>query len=194
MDRNLKENKRFFDGCAASYDKGIVPYWMKMFYRSALEDIGMEGCVLDVSCGTGNLLEELSRRGHQQLVGIDYSSEMVEIARRKLGDRAMIQKADVHHLPFDDESFRYVVTTEAFHNYYNQPQALQELVRVTERGGRVIVCDLNFFLEPIQWVFQKIEPGCAKINSRREMRGLFEQAGLQSIQQQRSFLFAVKTV
>src|SRR3989338_2104713 len=156
MDRNLKENKRFFDGCAASYDKGIVPYWMKMFYRSALEDIGMEGCVLDVSCGTGNLLEELSRRGHQQLVGIDYSSEMVEIARRKLGDRAMIQKADVHHLPFD--------------------------------------YDLIFCLEPIHWVFQKIEPGCAKINSRREMRGLFEQAGLQSIQQQRSFLFAVKTV
>jgi len=42
-------------------------------------------------------------------------------------------------------------------------------------------------------VFEQITSGCVKINRPREMRSLFEQAGLGNIQQQRSFLFGVMT-
>ncbi|HLC71702.1 MAG TPA: hypothetical protein VJI32_06835, partial [Candidatus Nanoarchaeia archaeon] len=58
----------------------------------------------------------------------------------------------------------------------------------------VSVVDVNFFSSGIHWLFRKLEPGCVKINSKKEMRGLFEAAGFRNIRQQRNFIFAVMTV
>jgi len=54
--------------------------------------------------------------------------------------------------------------------------------------------DINFFLWPIHWLFERFEPGCVKVNNKKEMKILFEQAGLREIRQERSFLFAVMTM
>ena len=193
-DKNLHANERFFDRGASCYDRRIVQFWMRKFYQPAMNDIEKNGAVLDVSCGTGNLLVELASQGHTNLQGVDYSSKMVEAAGQKLSNKAVIQKGDVHQLPFPDRTFDYVVSTEAFHHYYDQSKALSELVRVTKKNGKVIVSDINFFVRPIHWLFQKVEPGCVKINSKTEMRSLFADAGLTEINQERSFLFALKTV
>ena len=85
-----------------------------------------------------------------------------------------------------------VVSTEAFHHYDDQLKALQEMVRVSK--GRVIVVDINFFLRPLHGLFEKLEPGCVKINNKKEMRELFREAGLREIRQKRSFLLAVATM
>ena len=65
--------------------------------------------------------------------------------------------------------------------------------RVVKSGKEVMVVDINFFLRPIHWLFEKLEPGCVRVNSTKEMRTLFQEAGLHNIRQQRSFLFAVLT-
>ena len=58
----------------------------------------------------------------------------------------------------------------------------------------VIVVDINFFLRPLHGLFEKLEPGCVKINNKKEMRELFREAGLREIRQKRSFLLAVATM
>ncbi len=149
--------------------------------------------LLDVSCGTGELLKTLARKPGKWY-GVDISPEMLAVARKKLPASVVLKEALVHRLPFPDNYFEYVVSTEAFHHYDRQQKALKEMARVTKNGGKVIIVDINFFLPCLHFLFQKIEPGCVKINGRKEMQRLFEKTGLTNIQQQRSFLFAVMTV
>jgi SAM-dependent methyltransferase len=50
--------------------------------------------VLEPGCGSGRMLETLARRG-LEVVGIDLSPQMLAIARRRLGDRALLLEADM---------------------------------------------------------------------------------------------------
>ncbi len=196
MDRsnNIEKNRAFFNRWAKSYDAGLFQFWMRKFYLPILKEVMLikKSRLLDISCGTGELLRNM--QGKAQLYGVDISEEMLNKARMKLPKEVTLLKADVHHLSFENNYFDCVVTTEAFHHYYNQQLAFHEMSRVTKKGGKVIISDINFFLKPIHWLFQKIEPGCVKINSKKEMRRLFEKTGLKNIHQSRNFLFAVMTV
>ena len=192
---SLRDNVRFFDRWAGSYDWSVFQYWMRHFHVPVLRRLEGRGriAVLDISCGTGQLLLSMHRLGVRRLYGADISERMLERARKRLPSSVVLRKADVHKLPFRDNEFDYVVSTEAFHHYHDQKKAMQEMRRVAKKGGEVIVVDINFFSGLVHWLFQKIEPGCVKVNSRREMRVLFRQSGLASITQQRRFLFSVVT-
>ncbi len=190
-----EENKRFFNSCAERYDNTLFQFWMKRFHKVALQSIiGKESTILDISCGSGELLAELAKRGFRNLHGIDLAPSMLQVAKRKLPPDVKLQQSDVHKLPFPAEMFDYVVSTEAFHHYDHQEKALQEMKRVTKKNGQVIIADINFFLRPIHWLFEKFEPGCVKINNKRKMRKLFKKVGLNVQLQQRTFLFAVTTI
>jgi len=191
--KNIKKNRIFFDRWAKSYDAGLFQFWMRRFYLPVLKEVILtkKSRLLDISCGTGELLQKW--RGKAQLYGGDISEEMLKKAQTKLPEGVTLVKADVHNLPFKNNYFDYVITTEAFHHYYDQKIALAEMCRVTKKGGKVIVSDINFFLKPIHWLFEKVEPGCVKINSKREMRELFEKNTLKNVRQNRNFIFAVMT-
>ncbi len=203
-ERKKSENVRFFDRWAGSYDQPLFQFWMRRFYRPALKLINrdiskdIDGWkVLDVSVGTGKFLQELANRKRTQLTtqlyGTDLSPQMIAEAHKNLGHKAELKIADVHTLPFPDNTFDYVVSTESFHHYYDQSQALAEMKRVSKKGGKVIVVDINFFLRPIHWIFEKLEPGCVRVNGWKEMRALFQKTGLRQVIQQRSFIFSVLT-
>ena len=195
LKESLKENVSFFDSWAGSYDWSVFQYWMKHFHVPILRKL--EGkkdvSVLDMSCGTGQLLLAMHRLGVKRLYGADISDNMLDQARKRLPSSVVLRKADVHNLPFKANEFDYVVSTEAFHHYHDQTRALQEMKRVARKGGEVIVVDINFFSDFIHWLFQKIEPGCVKVNSKHEMQELFKLSGLAKISQKRYFLFSVMT-
>jgi len=192
-EKKIEQNITFFDRWARTYDKPLFQFWMRRFYQPALRIIDGDK-VLDVSCGTGEFLRELAKIKKMKLFGTDISSQMIVKAHKKLGDQARLKNADVHLLPFPDNSFDYVVSTESFHHYYGQKKALEEMKRVAKKCGMVIVVDINFFLKPIHWLFEKLEPGCVKVNSRQEMRDLFQKVGLHGIVQYRSFIFSILTM
>ena len=188
-----EQNRVFFDRWASTYDFSLFQFWMKRFHKAVLEEVDKDkpASLLDISCGTGELLRELQDKDIA-LEGLDFSENMLGKAKEKLPASVKLQQGDVHCLPYQQDAFDIVVSTEAFHHYDEQLKALQEMVRVSKH--KVIVADINFFLRPIHWLFEKFEPGCVKINSRTEMKKLFEKAGLKEIKQKRSFLFAIATV
>ena len=199
MNQNLQKNKSFFDRWARTYDFSLFQFWMKKFQAPVLKEINFskKAKILDISCGTGELLASLRQkdtRHNLKLYGTDLSSKMLEKARVKLPEDIILTAGDVHQLPFKSNAFEYVISTEAFHHYGNQQKAVQEMVRVTKPGGKVVVVDINLFLRPIHKLFEVFEPGCVKINSKNEMHHLFRNTGLKEIKQERIFLFAVMTV
>ena len=169
---------------------------MKRFHNPVFKEIDFtrKNKILDLSCGTGELLSSLWQKSNKNsYFGVDISDRMLKKARSKLPTKIKLKKMDVHQLSFPDNYFDYVISTEAFHHYGDQAKALAEMRRTCKSNGEVMVVDINFFLLPIHYLFERLEPGCNKINSRSEMHNLFKKAGFSKIFQKRNFLFSVIT-
>ncbi|MFF7334972.1 methyltransferase domain-containing protein [Streptomyces sp. NPDC008150] len=94
--------------------------------------------VLDAGCGSGPLFGALRERG-AVVSGFDASAGMLELARRRLGDSADLQVADLGGpLPYLDDTFDDVVASLVLHYLEDWEPALAELRRVLKPGGRLI--------------------------------------------------------
>ncbi len=97
--------------------------------------------VLDLACGAGRHTEELRRRGYRAL-GIDLSLTLLAAARRlpRVG-------GDMRSLPFAGGTFDWVLNFFTAFGYFEEEkenlQVLEEVVRVSAPGGRVLIDFLN---------------------------------------------------
>ncbi|MEU8105686.1 class I SAM-dependent methyltransferase [Nonomuraea muscovyensis] len=95
--------------------------------------------ILDAGCGSGPLFAALRERG-AAVSGIDNSTGMLELARRRLGDGADLQVADLcDPLPFPDGAFDDVIASLVLHYLEDWGPTLSEMRRVLRTGGRLIV-------------------------------------------------------
>jgi SAM-dependent methyltransferase len=95
--------------------------------------------ILDAGCGSGPLFAALRDRG-AIVTGIDKSAGMLAQARRRLGDDADLQVAELGSpLPFPDGTFDDVTASLVLHYLQDWGPALAELRRVLKPGGRLIV-------------------------------------------------------
>jgi len=129
-----------FDTIARTYDRlnrvmtfGLDRRWRKRAVR------GLQGHVLDVACGTGDMVLELQRRGCG-VTGIDLSEEMVAIAKRKAPATYMIANAE--HLPFENDSFDAVTCAFGVRNFMHLEKGLDEMLRVLKPGGTMVILEL----------------------------------------------------
>ena len=128
---------------APTYDQRWSAY-LDASLRMTLEKIAdlPADRVLDVACGTGQLLEALSERSDSsELVGIDKVPAMLSVARRRLGERALLLECDAAQLPFDDANFQLVTCTNALHYFPNVDATLQEIRRVISPNGNLVITD-----------------------------------------------------
>jgi ubiquinone/menaquinone biosynthesis C-methylase UbiE len=130
---------------AAHYDRFIGPVTnalrhngMKMYPPKP----GMK--VLEVGCGTGSNLM-LYRQAGCSVYGIDLSPSMLEIARTKLGEGAVLQLGDASNMPYQDNFFDLVIAMFILHEMPSEirPPVMREMVRVTKREGRVLIIDFH---------------------------------------------------
>jgi len=107
--------------------------------------------ILDAGCGSGPLFGALRDRG-AIVTGFDTSTKMLELARRRLGDGADLQVADLGSpLPFPDGAFDDVMASLVLHYLEDWGPTLAELRRVLTPGGRLIVAvDHPFAIHGIQ--------------------------------------------
>lgn len=146
-----------FAAIARSYDLnnrvhslGRDQAWRRFAVRWA--EVKPTDRVLDVACGTGDLSEAFVKGGAREVVGLDFTAEMLEIAREKsprnLGARSgrvTYVQGDAQNLPFGDGEFDVVSIAFGIRNVQNPAQALREFRRVLRPGGRLIVLE---FAEP----------------------------------------------
>ncbi len=101
---------------------------------------GLEGPVLDVATGTGDLALELERtEGAGEVVGMDLLEPMVSRATVKgEGRRVSFAMGDALSLPFQDDSFACVTSAFSLRNIPDLEQSLREMARVVRPGGRVL--------------------------------------------------------
>ena len=100
--------------------------------------------VLEIGCGRGVFARELAERG-ADLVVADFSPAAVRLAEERLRDRGVeTLVADIQAIPFPDDSFDVVISQETVEHVPEPERALAELVRVTRRGGTLILTGPNY--------------------------------------------------
>lgn len=140
-----------YTGFAAVYDTFMdnVPYGEWCGYLAGLlKEYGVEsGLVLDLGCGTGSLTELLAARGYD-MIGIDYSEEMLELAAQKRAESGQ----DILYLCQDMREFELYGTVRAVVsicdciNYITDPDDLTEVFSLVNNyldPGGVFIFDLN---------------------------------------------------
>ncbi|MDR7254352.1 SAM-dependent methyltransferase [Nocardioides sp. BE266] len=105
--------------------------------------------ILDAGCGSGPLVADFVERG-ADVTGFDASPEMVEIARRRLGDDATLLVADLTQpLPFGTGEFDDAVASLVLHYLEDWSGPLAELRRVLRPGGRLVVVVNHPVIRPV---------------------------------------------
>jgi ubiquinone/menaquinone biosynthesis C-methylase UbiE len=100
-------------------------------------------CVLDVGCGAGQELLPFVQAFRARGIGVDISSEAVEVARQKfaaLGCSALVKFicCPAESLPFANSTFDLVICRLAL-PYTQNSEALSEMARVLRPGGLLIL-------------------------------------------------------
>lgn len=131
-----------FDTIARTYDRlnrvmtmGLDRRWRKLAVH------GLHGHVLDVACGTGDMVVELMKQGCT-VTGVDISEEMLSIARQK-APRATYMLANAEHLPFEDNSFDAVTCAFGVRNFVHLERGLGEMLRVLKPYGAMVILELS---------------------------------------------------
>jgi len=124
--------------------------------RGTLEEISSSGGrLLDVGCGTGNILD-WAKDGFHSVYGVDISENMLKMARQQV-EEASFGLADATRLPFSDRTFQAVTFYAALHHFPNPDRFLTEALRVLKPGGYIYTDhDPNYYLVRFYYPFFRL--------------------------------------
>lgn len=138
-----------FDQVAESYDSwydSATGTMYDSFEKYAIDKIlasDVKGSrLLEVGCGTGHWSRYFSDKGFD-VTGIDISSEMIKIARKKHIPNSRFEIADGHNLPFEDKSFDVASAITVLEFVTETEKIIFEMVRCVKKKGVIIIGVLN---------------------------------------------------
>ena len=98
--------------------------------------------VLDLCCGTGDLLVALESRRCAPVVGSDFCHPMLVQARRKIA-ASLLFEADALNLPVRDDSLDLITIAFGVRNFANYRKGLDEVYRVIKPGGLAAILEFS---------------------------------------------------
>jgi demethylmenaquinone methyltransferase/2-methoxy-6-polyprenyl-1,4-benzoquinol methylase len=123
-----------FDFLAPLYDTVIRPADPQDLWNHAA--LPTDGALLDAGGGTGRVAQSMLGKA-QPVVVADLSYKMLAEARRKGGLQPVCSQ--IEKLPFGDETFARIIMVDALHHVLDQQQTVNELWRVLQPGGRLVI-------------------------------------------------------
>ena len=148
------QTRGMFTAIAPRYDflnqilsVGLDRYWRKKAV-DLLKPTSNE-LILDIATGTGDILIEIAKRNlSTQVIGIDFSREMIDLARIKINKLGFdkdttFQIGSGELLPYADKSFDAIICAFGIRNFYDIKKGLMEFYRILKPGGRLIILEFS---------------------------------------------------
>ena len=139
---------------AKRYNKE-VRQWMRMVSKSFVSVARKWGVtggkVLDVGTGTASLAIGFAKRiPGVEVTGLDLSDVILELARdnaqkSEVSLRVCFQKGDAEDMPFEDDTFDLVISSDTLHLVKNPMKMFNEIHRVLKPEGRFFISDFRRF-------------------------------------------------
>lgn len=146
--------RRMFGGIAPRYDLlnhllsfNLDKRWRRKTVQRVTEIVASkEARILDLCCGTGDVLVELERGRLRPAMGADFCHPMLTAAAAKLvrnGLKSMLFEADGLVLPLADSCLDALTIAFGFRNFVNYQRGLLEMLRVLKPGGIVAILEFS---------------------------------------------------
>jgi len=175
--------RRMFAAIAESYDLNnrVHSLWRDQAWRRAavaMSHVRSVDRVLDVACGTGDLSLAYANAGAKQVIGLDFTHEMLQVAefksssrKAKHASRITYADGDAMRLPVPDRSVDIVSIAFGIRNVADPARAIREFHRVLKPGGRVMILEFSLPANPLlrfgyNLYFKHIMPRTATLLSR----------------------------
>lgn len=134
-----------YDAYMGEWSAGLSPLFLDFV------EVDRDARVLDIGCGTGNLLAALAaRRPATQLLGVDPSPFLLAKAKERVDlAEATLLVGYVEQLPLASGLVDYCLSMLVLQEFADRPAALGEMRRVTRVGGVVAACQWDFARMPV---------------------------------------------
>ena len=141
-------------------------------FLSGLLDSGPKHKLLDVGCGTGNILLMLQDFG--EAVGVDSSPVALEFCRSRKLSQLHLTSPD-QQLPFEPDTFDVACAFDLLEHIEDDLAFLNEMKRVTRREGRIL---LIVPAHPYLWSDHDVALHHKRRYTKKQFQQLIQSAGL----------------
>jgi len=156
MDKQ-KKIVSMFDNIASTYDiaNRVLSFGIDKIWRKKACDLSYKyydkkdiDLILDVACGTGDMCDYWIKRANKNSInissikGIDPSSGMLEVAKKKLDNVEFIQ-AEATKLPIENNLTDIISISYGIRNVVNRVDGLKEFNRVMKMGGLLVILEFT---------------------------------------------------
>ena len=178
MEKRLKV-KNIFDSIAFRYDFlnhllsfGVDHYWRRKALK--LTKVGNDSILLDVACGTGDVAIEAYKQGVRNIVGADFSHNMLGLFKKKsewiVGK---VIQTTAEQMPFRDNTFTNITVAFGVRNFYDIKEGFKSFHRVLKPNGKATVIEFQMpenkvFKSLYKFYFKKILPFIGGIVSKNK--------------------------
>jgi len=169
MIEKKKAVKRIFDSIAYRYDLlnhllsfGLDFYWRKKAIN--LSSLNNNSKLLDIACGTGDFAIAARKIGVKNILGADFSKNMLELFTKKskwISGRTIQMVAE--NIPIKNKSVSNITVAFGVRNFYNIEEGFKSFHRILEFEGQVTILEFrlpenNFLKGVYKYYFKKVLP------------------------------------
>ena len=172
---NKDKVRDLFDSISKRYDitnsiisLGFETIWRRQFLKRIKSS---DKNILDICCGTGTSTYQVWLKNRDAVVcGIDFSEEMISIAKNKYGkiNNLIFYSSDVSELDLAENTFDCITMVFGIRNILKREKVLRGLNKFLKDSGRIIILEFNylengFFAHLFRFYLNRIMPlmgGC----------------------------------
>lgn len=156
MNNNKSSNflhiKNIFESISSEYDfmNDLMTFKNHSKWKKEIAEIAKYSSpkkILDVATGTGDIAINLSKIKGSKIEGVDVSSNMLKIARKKIDelkiDNIVLKTCEAENLVFEDNHFDIVSIGYGVRNFSNLERGLSESYRVLKKDGKLIILETS---------------------------------------------------
>jgi demethylmenaquinone methyltransferase / 2-methoxy-6-polyprenyl-1,4-benzoquinol methylase len=141
--------KNIFDSIAFRYDFlnhllsfGVDHYWRRKALK--LSKVGIDSILLDVACGTGDVAIEAHKQGVRNIIGADFSHNMLGLFKKKsewiVGK---VIQTTAEQMPFRDNTFTNITVAFGVRNFYDIKEGFKSFHRILKTDGKATVIEFQ---------------------------------------------------
>lgn len=187
MGKKTEQSRKVYNEMAWEYDSAPEGNYTRPHKEEIMKKAVLRAGdnILDVACGNGYLLGELSKKAKVNAFGIDISENMIAAARERY-PACTFAVSPCTPLGFENESMDVITVSCAFH-HFETPQAFaNECMRILKKSGKVFIAE-PFFSPVVRWiantvVFPLSRTGDVRVYNQKELQLFFELAGFTDIE------------
>ena len=165
-----------FDLIASIYDRLIGPPDTGRLQQ--LLQLPTTGWLLDGGGGTGRVSSHLNALVDNVVIS-DLSERML---KKALVKQVCTVRAHIERLPFGDVCFDRILVVDALHHFCDQQEAIEDLLRVLKRGGRLVIEEPDFNHKGVKVLalVEKMLLMRSHFYAPQDIRGMIESQGYQA--------------